>query len=1376
MKPLYFLLTSGLLLTNLCLSQNLEQPIEISQSTTGYNTLKHADLDNDGDEDLIVSSSDNELVSWYPNLGGGNFGDQVIITHEYAMDITYVHPGDFDGDGNIDVVFCGEDLGVKWSQNLGGGNFGPSQTITYLVNKTLAVHVADINDDGNLDVLSASSWDDKIAWYQNNGTGSFSSQPYITTSANGASDVFAADLDNDGDLDVLSTAKYDDNVSWYENLGVLGFGPEQVISSNADFAFRVISADINNDGNMDVISASRLDDKVAWYENLGGGLFGSENIVSTNCDNIYCIDVADINGDGTLDILTASYGDDKVAWFSNSGTGVFSAEQTISITEDGATAALAFDNDGDGDNDVVVGARFNSHIVSYENAGAGIFSSPEEISSSADNPYEIEMIDVDNDGDEDVVCWLDMSIYLSGPGKIVWYENLNNGTFSDQQVIIPSLEGVGAFGYINDDNLLDYVSVNGGIAIWYQNLGGGNFSSSTSLGFVGVGGFEVFVSDCDNDGDEEIITATFDNNTITLFENLGAGTFGTGQIVSSNTDGAGRVCTRDIDNDGDLDILAYPAFDQDVALHENLGGLSFGPKQQLVTSAGTQSTGDADFVDLDGDLDLDIYFSKNDNVYWRENINGSFLSFGGTNQLNASSAASGTIYDVHCTDYDGDGDMDIFTAVQNHFLLYENLGNGVFGNEQVITSTSYNLKSVTSFDADNDGDKELLTASWDDDKILFYGNIGLSSEEVSGKVFLDLNNDAVQNPSEPGAFQIGVLSAPQGDATFTSTTGDFEMNFSNAPGSYTIFPQSIPYWSISTDSLTYTVIIDSSPSVIDSLWFGITPDSIVTNVNTDISASQAVCSSTSSYWLSVQNVGTTNPSGVICLELDPDLTFNSAAVAPDSIQGQNVYWSYDSLNYFGVDQISLFVDVPASTASNELMSVLAVSSLTPSGTVDFQTTDTLFQTLSCSSVAHLKTAMPVGVDSLGYVASLDQLTYTVYFQNTTNDTLTEFSIKDVLDDNLIWSSLSPMASSHPYQLDIDQNGEAVFAFENIVLPDSNSNYLGSIGFVTYSIDANPNLATATSVHNTAVICLPSNQPAQTNTTIHTIYDCSVLDLSYQTDLCFGDSLTAQFIENELPFNVQWDIPGVLNSTGNNLSWESDTSGVFNLAVSATNNVCSIDSTVSITIFPNYTTDLGVTEVCDGDSVWVFSQYVNTSGTYYNSLQSIAGCDSTVQMTVTMLAPINVSTAVSSDTILSANTSGANYQWLDCANNFVAIPGATSQSYTATSNGEYAVEITVSGCSDTSNCIAVSTISVTENDLLNAVSIYPNPSNGDFLIDIGDLKEVDLSVYSSRGEVIYQKSNVTSLYHLNLSVADGIYLLELRSKGHLKRYKLIKTQN
>jgi len=79
--------------------------------------------------------------------------------------------------------------------------------------------------------------------------------------------VYAADLDNDGDLDVLSASSLDGKIAWYENHDSAGFGDQHVISFEAEGARAVYAADLDGDGDLDVLSASSIDNKIAWYKN-----------------------------------------------------------------------------------------------------------------------------------------------------------------------------------------------------------------------------------------------------------------------------------------------------------------------------------------------------------------------------------------------------------------------------------------------------------------------------------------------------------------------------------------------------------------------------------------------------------------------------------------------------------------------------------------------------------------------------------------------------------------------------------------------------------------------------------------------------------------------------------------------------------------------------------------------------------------------------------------------------------------------------------------------------------------------------------------------------------------------------------------------------
>jgi hypothetical protein len=373
--------------------------------------------DDDTDDDGLLDGQE---------LATGNFGGQQVIS-TVAFGAFSVYAADIDGDGDMDVVSASKNDGqIAWYENTdGAGTFGGEQVISNLASGALSVFVADVDMDGDPDVLSASSDDDKIAWYENtDGAGTFGGQQVISTLADRPFSVYAADLDGDGDVDVISGSVNDDEVAWYENTDGAGtFGGQQVISTLADYPFSVFAADLDGDGDMDVLSASTDDDEISWFENTdGAGTFGGQQVISSLADAAFSVFAADLDGDTDLDVLSASGFDSKIAWYENTdGAGTFGGQQVISaFVNNGATSVFAADVDGDGDMDVLAASANDDEIAWYENTnGAGTFGAQQLISVLADGARAVHPVDVDGDGDLDVLS------ASHDDNKIAWYEQLN---------------------------------------------------------------------------------------------------------------------------------------------------------------------------------------------------------------------------------------------------------------------------------------------------------------------------------------------------------------------------------------------------------------------------------------------------------------------------------------------------------------------------------------------------------------------------------------------------------------------------------------------------------------------------------------------------------------------------------------------------------------------------------------------------------------------------------------------------------------------------------------------------------------------------------------------------------------------------------------
>ncbi len=364
------------------------------------------------------------------------FTERVISTN--ADGAKSVFATDMDADGDTDVLSASDfDKKIAWYESDGGSP--PTFTervISTTADTPWAVYATDVDGDGDIDVLSASAFDDKIAWYESDGGSPPTfTERVISTAADAAVSVFATDLDGDGDTDVLSASLGDDKIAWYESDG--GSPPtftERVISTGADWAVSVFATDVDGDGNIDVLSASGLDDKIAWYESdpgAPGPPSFTERVITTTPDVAHSVFATDLDGDGDTDVLSASQGTDKIAWYeSDGGSPPSFTERVISTVANGAVSVFATDVDGDGDTDVLSASMNDNKIAWYESDGGSPPSFTEQvISTAAAAATSVFATDLDGDGDTDVLS----ASFIDD--KIAWYENITpicgNGTVEE---------------------------------------------------------------------------------------------------------------------------------------------------------------------------------------------------------------------------------------------------------------------------------------------------------------------------------------------------------------------------------------------------------------------------------------------------------------------------------------------------------------------------------------------------------------------------------------------------------------------------------------------------------------------------------------------------------------------------------------------------------------------------------------------------------------------------------------------------------------------------------------------------------------------------------------------------------------------------------
>lgn len=176
-----------------------------------------------------------------------------------------------------------------------------------------------------------------------------------------------------------------------------------------------------------------------------------------------------------------------------------------------------------------------------------------------------------------------------------------------------------------------------------------------------------------------------------------------------------------------------------------------------------------------------------------------------------------------------------------------------------------------------------------------------------------------------------------------------------------------------------------------------------------------------------------------------------------------------------------------------------------------------------------------------------------------------------------------------------------------------------------------------------------------------------------------------------------------------------------------------------------------------------NQNYTSSGTYQATLISAAGCDSVVELTLSLFSETNTVTDDGSGT-LTADVSGATYQWIHCLNNS-AIAGATSQSYAPPIAGGFAVITTTATCVDTSICVQVGNAGIEELGNEN-ISVYPNPTNGVFVVENNNNGLIQqIFIRDMQGKLILSEALNESSHTMDISqFQKGVYLISVQTNN------------
>jgi hypothetical protein len=669
---------------------------------------------------------------------------------------------DMNGDGNLDVVALSSDSYIDVSLGNGVGDFQlPVDTSIGAPNyHPGALVVGDFNGDHIPDVAvwasNATTGNDQVNIYLGNGKGGFTAgATYIAANSNdyavNPTTLVTADINGDGILDLIALTPYD---GAFVFLGV-GDGTFQAAAAYAtgavSYSTGVSVADVNGDGKPDLVFA--VDDGISVLLNTGNGTFGTATYYPSGIGYSQILDgiaVGNLGGSNGPDVVVTQSSGVAVV-FLNQGGGTFAVGSTVSLPNVGGTSNLVLaDINRDKILDLVAVDGFGN-VFTYLGNGKGAFGAPSILPLAAttdSSPFLVEVADFNKDGAPDI---LDTNGIMTNTVSL----GRGDGTF----------RGAQTYGY----------------------------SATASSGH------NIVTADFNGDGVPDVAyswaihggTSTAD---FAIMLGGSHGVLGTPTYVtagSCNQNLVNAIVTGDVNGDGIADIVATLVDSTATACQNNAVAVLFGKgdgkfgKPAYYATAATAQEGSVYLGDVSGDGKLDIVTENSDgsiSVLVNQG-KGTFLA---SPLITSTAALYRGDLNLALGDFNGDGKVDIAAAaadtgseytLTSFLLMLLSKGGGNF-DAAVQIPTPFYVTAPVAADFNKDGKVDLVVAApWACTRYL----TSYAFLQGKGKGTFDVPTAPCTQPSLPGIPGAPVVADLNGDGNldvvipFTDPAGEGPM-------------------------------------------------------------------------------------------------------------------------------------------------------------------------------------------------------------------------------------------------------------------------------------------------------------------------------------------------------------------------------------------------------------------------------------------------------------------------------------------------------------------------------------------------------------------------------------------------------------------------
>jgi uncharacterized repeat protein (TIGR01451 family) len=483
--------------------------------------------------------------------------------------------------------------------------------------------------------------------------------------------------------------------------------------------------------------------------------------------------------------------------------------------------------------------------------------------------------------------------------------------------------------------------------------------------------------------------------------------------------------------------------------------------------------------------------------------------------------------------------LNHITSVGADISLVANLNLSNCNSEVICARIASNVSSIT-IDSNAVGCQNI-----DEVAVLCSGNY------VMGTVFADLDCDGIMNNGDFGIDYSEVYNAQDEPVAISQVDGSYTIAL-DYDSTYSFVPNLLGFLPVAPQTITTLGV----PAIITGQNFALCPDDSYHGISVELVPLQPCKPGfETNFKIILRNHGNHVETGNIVVNLSAVNTTAILVGLGGVMVGYNMEFAYTDLSPYSTITFNFLLVYAPTIPLGSTQSLTVMTDLSSATDQDLSDNTALLNMIAVGSFDPNDISVNIPEQNFAeFPANGLTLDYIIRFQNTGTAPAEFVTVRDIIEEDLVLSSIDVLGTSHPFQFSFNENRELEWLFENIQLPDSTTDLEGSQGYIHYRIKTNPNVTIDDIIENTAAIYFDYNEPVITNTATTIFYTCpEQITATGTTAVCEGE--TIELNASQGWENYQWMLGNEVVGDQSSISLEGLASGIYNLNYSGSTQYC-----------------------------------------------------------------------------------------------------------------------------------------------------------------------------------------------------------------------------